>query len=41
MSSARRRGRVAEREGTRFVIWARAARAAGALPDDRIVQFAN
>jgi hypothetical protein len=37
MSSARRRGRVAVREGTRFAIWARAARAAGALPNDRIV----
>ena len=38
ISSVRRRGRVAVREGTRFAIWARAARAAGALRDDRIVQ---
>jgi len=37
MSSARRRGRVAVREGTRFGT-ARAARAAGTLPNDRIVQ---
>lgn len=38
MSSARKRGRVAVREGTRFGSWARDARVAGALPNDRMVQ---